>query len=182
MERGYLILANSCEDVVFGGFSAGGTLALLAASSHLHSVKAVFAINPAMRLRTMTARLAPAVILWNKLVDHVSKEESRWHFVPNEPENVDINYLRNPISGVKELLELINEVSRSLERIKIPTLLIQGSNDPVVHPDGSKEAYRMLGSRDKELIILNSQRHVIVRGEGSPRVFARVLGFLQSRL
>jgi esterase/lipase len=182
VERGYIILANSAKDVVLGGFSMGAGLALFAATNMLYKVKAVFAINCAMRLRRRTAKLAPAVVLWNRLVDKLLKDEGRRHFVPNEPENPDINYFRNPISGVKELMELMEQLSPRLYRLKVPTLLIQSSEDPVVNPEGSKEVYENLGSEDKELIMFNSHRHGILRGEISQRVFTRIAEFLHSRV
>jgi esterase/lipase len=182
VERGYLVLANSCKDVVLGGFSVGAGLALFAATNLLYKVRAVFAINCAMRLRRRSARLAPAVVLWNKLVDKLVKDDGRRHFVPNEPENPHINYLRNPISGVKELMELMDELSRRIDRVNVPALLIQSSDDPVVNPEGSKRIYEGLGSQDKELIMFNSDRHGILRGDVSERVFARVLEFLDTRV
>jgi esterase/lipase/1-acyl-sn-glycerol-3-phosphate acyltransferase len=182
VERGYLVLANSCEDVVLGGFSVGACLALFAATNLLYKVRAVFAINCAMRLRKRSARLAPAVVLWNMLVDKLIKDDGRRHFVPNEPENPHINYLRNPISGVKELMELTDELSKRIDRVNVPALLIQSSDDPVVHPEGSKRIYEGLGSQDKELIMFNSDRHGILRGDVSERVFARVLEFLDTSL
>ena len=182
VERGYMILASSAKDVVLGGFSMGAGLALFAATNILYKVKAVFAINCAMRLRRRTAKLAPAVVLWNRLVDKLVKDEGRRHFVPNEPENPHINYFRNPISGLKELMELMEQLSHRLELVKVPTLLIQSSEDPVVHPEGSKEVYENLGSEDKELIMLNSDRHGILRGELSQRVFDRIAEFLHGRV
>lgn len=160
----------------------GAGLALLAATNMLYKVKAAFAINCAMRLRRRTAKLAPAVVFWNRLVDKLVKDEGRRHFVPNEPENPHINYFRNPISGVKELMELMELLSHRLDRIKIPTLLIQSSGDPIVHPDGAKEIYKNLGSDDKELVMFNSDRHGILRGELSQRVFTRIAEFLHSRV
>jgi len=185
VEQGYLVLANSCEKVVLGGFSAGATLALLAASNNLYdNIKAAFAINPAMRLQKRTARFAPAVALWHNLADKLINDESRHYFVSNRPENPHINYVRNPISGVRELIELIDAVSERLGSIRIPVLIIQASDDPVVHPEGSKRLYQKLGTSDpdKELFILPHDRHCIIRGEGSDLVFARVARFLDSRV
>jgi esterase/lipase len=115
-------------------------------------------------------------------VDRLVNDEGRRHFVPNEPENPHINYFRNPISGVKELMELMEQLSLRLDRINVPTLLIQSSEDPVVHPEGSKEVYENLGSEDKELVMFNSDRHGILRGELSQRVFTRIAEFLHSRV
>jgi esterase/lipase len=182
VERGYLILANSCDDIFLGGFSMGAGLSLFAATNALYKVRAVFGINCAMRLRRRTARLAPAAVLWNKLVDILIKDEGRRHFVANEPENPHINYLRNPISGVKELMELMEKLSERLDRIKVPALLIQASDDPVVHPEGSKQVYEGLGSQDKQLIMVDSDRHGILRGKISERVFMRLLEFLDGRV
>jgi len=64
----------------------------------------------------------------------------------------------------------------------VPALLIQSSDDPVVNPEGSKRIYEGLGSQDKELIMFNSDRHGILRGDVSERVFARVLEFLDTRV
>jgi len=142
----------------------------------------VFLINPAMRLRKRTARFAPAVALWHNLADKLIKDEGRHYFVSNRPENPHINYVRNPISGVRELIELIDVVSERLSTITMPVLIIQSSDDPVVHPEGSKRLHHKLGSSNKELAIFPYDRHGIIRGEGSDLVFARVLGFLDSKV
>jgi len=181
VERGYLILANSCREVVIGGFSCGAGLALYAGSENLAGVKAVFAVNPPAQLRRKAARLAPAVVLWSKLVERISREETRPYFVPNDPENPDINYTRNPVSGVKELMELMENVSDRLASFTLPVLVIQGSDDPVVDPEGSRKLYMELGSQDKEFTVYPADRHVIIRREGAERIFSRILAFIQSR-
>ncbi|MBW1982077.1 MAG: alpha/beta fold hydrolase [Deltaproteobacteria bacterium] len=181
-EHGYLILANSCENIIAGGFSMGAGLALMLAANNLYKLRAVFAINPPFKLRRMSARLAPAVVVWNKLVNRFSREESRWHFVPNEPENPEINYLRNPVHGIKELLDLMDEVGKRAPEITLPALLIQASEDPVVHPEGTEELYQKLGSKDKELTIFPAARHSIIRGADCERVFARILEFSRNKL
>jgi esterase/lipase len=181
VERGYLILASTCKDVVLGGFSMGSGLALHAAACNLPKVRAVVAINPPAKLRKKSAKLVPAVALWNRLVDRISTAYNHRHFIPNDPENPDINYSRNPVGGISELMELMDRVSERLEEVTIPTLVIQGSEDPVVHPEGTEELYQKLGTSDKELTIFPEARHVIIRGEGSQRVFARVWEFIRDR-
>ena len=182
VERGYLILANTCRDVVLGGFSMGSGLALLAAACNLPKVRAVFAINPPAKLRKKSAKLVPAVALWNRLIDRISSTDNHLHFIPNEPESPDINYSRNPVSSLNELMELMDRVAERLEEITVPTLVIQGSEDPVVHPEGTEELYQRLGPRDKEMTIFPTARHVIIRGEDSQRVFTRVWQFIRDRL
>jgi len=114
-------------------------------------------------------------------VERISREEKRPYFVPNDPENPDINYTRNPVSGVKELMELMENVSDRFASFTLPVLVIQGSDDPVVDPEGSRKLYEELGSQDKEFTVYPADRHVIIRGEGAERTFSRVLAFIQSR-
>jgi esterase/lipase len=182
VERGYLILATTCRDVVLGGFSMGSGLALSVAACNLPKVRAVFAINPPAKLRKKSARLVPAVALWNRLVDRISTAPNHLHFIPNDPENPDINYSRNPVTGLNQLMELMDRVAERLEEITVPTLVIQGSEDPIVHPEGTDDLYQRLGARDKEMTIFPTSRHVIIRGEGSQRVFTRVWQFISDRL
>lgn len=182
VERGYLILANTCKKVVLGGFSMGSGLAFLAAAEGLPKVRAVFGVNPPARLRKKSAKLVPAVALWSRIVDRISSDHNHFHFVPNDPENPDINYTRNPLNSLNELMELMDRVLERAKDVAVPSLVIQGSDDPVVHPEGSEELYQKLGATDKELTIIPSARHVIIRGEGSERLFGRVWEFVRERM
>ena len=78
-------------------------------------------------------------------------------------------------------MELMEKTSERLKYFTLPVLVVQGSDDPVVDPEGSKNLYQELGSEDKELAVYRADRHVIIRGNGSERIFARVLSFIQSR-
>jgi esterase/lipase/1-acyl-sn-glycerol-3-phosphate acyltransferase len=182
VERGYLILANTCRNVMLGGFSMGAGLAFLMAAGNLPKVRAVFGINPPARLRKRSAKLVPAVALWHRLVERIANNRDHPRFVPNDPEHPEINYTRNPLSSLNELMELMDLVSERLKEISIPSLVIQGSDDPVVHPEGSEELYQKLGAGEKELAVFPSARHVIIRGDGSERIFARVRDFIRERM
>ena len=179
VERGYLILANTCRNVILGGFSMGAGLVFLAAAGRLPKVRAVFGINPPVRLRKRSAKLVPAVALWDKLVERIATSQEHARFVPNDPENPDINYTRNPLSSLNELMELMDRVAERLKEVSVPALVIQGSEDPVVHPEGSEELYQKLGAAQKELAVFPSARHVIIRGDDSERIHARVWDFVR---
>ena len=59
-----------------------------------------------------------------------------------------------------------------------PALIIQSTKDPLVGPDGAAALMERLGGRDKVLVALPFDRHVIVRGEGSEKVFDTVGRFV----
>ena len=99
-------------------------------------------------------------------------------FIPNHPDNPEINYHRNPVSGVHQMEMLMNQVGDSLHSIKIPVLVMQGSGDPTVNPEGALEIFKKINSIQKELTLVYSEKHGIIRGEGADVVYKRVERFL----
>jgi esterase/lipase len=95
---------------------------------------------------------------------------------------MDAGFRRHDEGLPLESLNLGEKVSEQLKSFSLPVLVIQGSDDPLVHPEGSKNLYQELGSKDKEFAVYRADRHVIIRGEGTKEIFSRVLSFIQSRL
>jgi esterase/lipase len=111
-------------------------------------------------------------------MSRVRFDDARKEFIENHPENPHINYLRNPISGVRELERLMDAVEPKLPDINIPALVIQSNQDPVVSPKGSEIIYDRLGSGDKSYILFNIDRHGILLGDGAERVHRAVWDFI----
>jgi esterase/lipase len=100
-------------------------------------------------------------------------------YVDNDPENPQINYLRNPVHGVYELEKLMKLVKERLGYIMEPVLVIQGSDDPVVNPVSGREIFEKLGSKKKQLIKINADHHGILRGKEADMVKETILTFLK---
>jgi esterase/lipase len=179
MEEGFLIIRNCCRQVVVGGFSTGAALALELAS-RTGGLAGVFAVSTPLRLQYMSSKLAPVVDTWNRLMGRVRWEDAKMEYVENNPEHPDINYHRNPISGVRELERLMDYLEPKLSSVKIPALVVQSKEDPVVHPKGSERIFHLLGSEDKQYLLFNFNRHGILLGEGSQRVHQAVANFVQN--
>jgi esterase/lipase/1-acyl-sn-glycerol-3-phosphate acyltransferase len=177
-EEGYLIIRNLCRQVFVGGFSTGAALALELAA-RIDGLAGVFAISTPLRLQDMSSRLAPVVDTWNRLMGRVRWEDAKKEFVENLPENPEINYRRNPISGVRELERLMDHLSPKLSQITIPSLVVQSREDPVVDPRGSERLFNLLGAQDKQYVVFNFKRHGILSGEGSQRVHQVVADFIR---
>jgi esterase/lipase len=174
----YALMRSLCRRVVVGGFSngAGLTLDLAARTSDMDGV---FAVSPPLRLQDFSTRLVPAVDVWNRLMKKVRLGDAQVEFVDNHPENPHINYLRNPIAGVRELERFMGALEPKLGAIKVPALVIQGQGDPVVNPKGSVRVFQRLGSEDKTYVLFSFNRHGIVRGEGAERVHRAVWEFIE---
>ena len=176
LDRGYAIMKTLCRRVIAGGFSTGGGLALDLAA-RVGDLAGVFAISTPLRLKDFSARLAPAVNAWNRLMDATGRTGAKMPFVENTPENPQINYLRNPVSGVCELEQFMRELDDRLPAIRTPALVIQSERDPVVDPSGSERIFKRLGSPDKTHVLFNFDRHGILMGENSQAVYRTVAEF-----
>jgi esterase/lipase/1-acyl-sn-glycerol-3-phosphate acyltransferase len=177
VDEGYAVISNLCERVVVGGFSSGAGLALDLAG-RIKNVSGVFAICPPLRLQDFSAKLVPAVDMWNKLMDKLRLEGVKKVFIENETENADINYCRNPVSGVRELERFMGALEPRLSGINAPAVVIQSSGDPVVAPEGSRRVFELLGSEKKNYILMKFERHGILSGHGAERVFSAVGNFI----
>jgi len=177
VEEGYALVSNVCDRVVVGGFSTGAGLALHLAA-RIKDITGVFAIAAPLRLQDLGARFASTLDAWNRLMDKIGKGSIKKEFVNNSPENPHINYHRNPISGVSEIEKLMESLYPLLPSISVPSLVVQSENDPVVDPKGSKKIFKRLGSVDKKYTLFNFDRHGILLGEGSERVYQTIGEFV----
>ena len=179
MEEGYLLMRNICDSVVLGGFSTGAALALELATRAQAAI-GVFAISTPLRLQYLSSRLAPFVDTWNRLMERVHFDDAKKEFVENKSENPLINYSRNPISGVRELERLMGYLEPKLPAIRMPALVVQSQEDPVVHPKGSERIFHLLGSSDKQYVVVNIKRHGIIRGQGAVQVHRAIGQFVKN--
>ena len=177
MDTGYAIISNLCRRVIAGGFSTGAGLALDLAQ-RVPAIEAVFAVSAPLRLHDMAARFVPAVDVWNHFMERFNLDEAKKTFVDNHPENPQINYFKNPISGVRELERLMSSLEPRLPMITAPALVIQSREDPVVNPKGIDKIFKLLGSTDKQMVLFNFQRHGILLGDGAERVYRAIGDFL----
>ena len=177
VDRGYAVISHICKRVVAGGFSTGAALALDLAD-RIDTVAGVFAVAAPLRLRDFSARFAPAVDMWNRLMHKARQPGAKKEFVENHPENPHINYVRNPISGVVEIDRLMDDLEPRLPNIKVPTLVVQSSGDPVVEPEGSRKIFERIGSSDKEYLLFNFDRHGILLGEGAQKTHNSIGNFI----
>jgi esterase/lipase len=178
VDHGYAIISNICKHVVAGGFSTGAGLALDLAV-RVNAVAGVFAVSTPLRLKDFSARFAPAVDMWNRLMERARQVGAKKEFVDNKPENPHINYMRNPISGVVEIDRLMDDLEPRLANLNVPALVIQSRGDPVVDPKGSRKIFELIGSADKEYLLFNFDRHGILLGEGAQKVHRAIGEFIK---
>jgi esterase/lipase/1-acyl-sn-glycerol-3-phosphate acyltransferase len=179
IDHGYALISSICRKVVVGGFSTGAGLALHLAA-RVKEVAGVFAVAAPLTLKDFSSKFAPAVDMWNRIMDKTYHVGPQKIFVENKPENPHINYLRNPISGVRELGRLMDDLESKLSHLNKPALIIQSRRDPVVDPKGSRKIFELLGTEQKEYLLVNFDRHGILLGEGCQRVHKIIGEFIKT--
>ncbi len=179
LNRGYAIIKTLTDSVFLGGFSTGGCLALVAAAQKGRHVSGVFSICAPLKLQNYSVRLAPTLVTLNALLKRIGRSREGWDYVENDPENKHINYIRNPLTGVSELINVMDVMDERLPEVRVPALVVQGSKDPTVNPVSAQLIFEKISSAHKELTLLERTRHGIINGLGREEVFERVYQFLR---
>jgi len=162
VRRGYRILSAFAEQIVIVGFSAGGALSLHLAAENPENLAGVAAISTPQDYRNRTLIFVPLVHGLNKLAEWLPSFDGLMPFRENTSEHPDINYYNIPVQGLYQLRMMTSELPSRLPAIRIPTLLLQGTDDPVVEPDSARQIFEKLAATDKTLHWIHSDRHGIL--------------------
>jgi esterase/lipase/1-acyl-sn-glycerol-3-phosphate acyltransferase len=174
---GYTVLTTLVDRIFVCGFSMGGAVSWHLAASNPPKLSGIVSISAAMILKSRASFLAPVFDFIDDTLKLLGMGETPVEFIPNHPENPHINYFKNPVHGVDQLLELVGVVRKELPRIRIPALIIQGGKDPTVDPESAEEYYDTIASRTKGLVWVDSPYHGIVY-RGGDAIFDRIYRFI----
>jgi esterase/lipase len=160
--RGYNILKAHCRQIFVTGFSTGGALALKLASEQFPEIMGVSAVSVPIKFINPAFMLVPLLHGTNKLVDWLSSFEGVKPFIENPTEHPLINYRHVPVKSLYELRLLIESMNDFLPLCKIPVLVLQGDNDPVVSFKSAQEVMNKLTCKSKQLKLIPSNLHGIL--------------------
>ena len=174
---GYGVLSVMCDDVILAGFSMGGLLALLSASTKSNIV-GVIAISPALKTKDFRVNkiMLGTTVLFNELISTPNSLSTE--YVDNEPEYPEFNYHKHYITSIKELNLLMNECEDNLGKIKCPTLIVSNEIDPIISSKSAIIINDKISSNIKMTYSLSSKRHVIVNNEKLNEVFDSINKFI----
>lgn len=162
VERGLEIIGGLCDRVGVVGFSTGGALSLLLSGAKPEQVDAVVSICAPIEFRNKNMRFVPIMHGANRVVRWLSKYEGLIPFRQNESEHPHINYRNMPIRSLYELTRLVAHLKDQLKQVSCPVCIIQSTADRVVDPVSATIAYDLVGSQDKEIHWVESERHGIL--------------------
>ncbi len=180
--KGYLLLKSlGCKKIIATGFSTGGLLALLTTANEELDISGIISINSAIKLNDIRVNFAGSMNFWNEFLGKINLANYKKEFVEDNSENPKINYQRNYIKGVEELAKLMKETDKNLHKITVPTLIIQGKNDPVVNPKSADIIFDKILSKEKKKIMPDFDKHIIIK-EKDNALFAQIVEFIEGLL
>lgn len=178
VENGYVLMNSFCREVVVGGVGLGGSLCLDLAA-RVGEVKGAFAVCPAFSLKNYSTHFMPGRDVLNRILNKLKRGEAQEKYLAFAQGNGNINYVENPVEGIRELGEFLESIEKSYENISQPVLIIQADANPVVAPKGSIKVFGRVGSSKKEFSLLSSDQHILISGKDSTKVVEKIISFVQ---
>ena len=178
VENGYALMSSFCKEVVVGGVGVGGNLSLDLAG-RVKDIKGAFAICSPFALKNYSTNFMPGRDVWDRILNKLKRGETQEKYLEFSHGNSLINYVENPVDGIRELGEYLDSVENSYKDISQPVLIIQADGNPVVDPRGSQKVYGRVGSSEKEFCLLSSGHHVLINGEDASKVVGKIVAFVQ---
>lgn len=177
VENGYRIISPFARRICLVGFSTGGALSLIKAAQHPEKLAGVAAVCTPLKFRNKNLVFVPLLHGASKILEIVPATDNRLAYRVNESEHPQINYRHIPTKGIYELRRAVSAMNAVLDDVVCPALIMQGNGDTVVDPYSADMIYRKIGSGDKQLQTIASDRHGILN-ENVEGAQDRVLAFL----
>jgi carboxylesterase len=172
-------LAADCEKVVVGGLSMGSSVSVMLAASDPR-------ISGIIMMSTTLRYDAPGhsrLYLLLPLIDFFPPL-GRWTYWTEKPpyglmdqrlqrmitksieaaqrgENTEFGLFRTYSGSLRQMTHLVKEVKKSASKVTCPALILHSLDDSLTTVNNAIDIYKMLGSKDKNVILLNGCDHVL---------------------
>ena len=171
-------LMGRCRRVFVCGLSMGGVLALLLAEEL--PITAAIPIAAPMEVYSRLLR-------WTWLLQYIHPYQG---WIPTEGDGqpkkkgpYNIGYAGTPTCKVPDLVHLMDDARRNLDRITCPLLIIQSLKDQTVKPVSAEIISQgAVHALPRNILYLQTSPHVCTTGEELPLIVSRVLDFIEEPL
>jgi carboxylesterase len=165
IERSLLRLAERCAQVLIGGLSMGGCLALRLAQTHGDVVSGLVLVNPAIAtwdkrrfLLPVLHRVVPSLFV---LTGDIAK-----------PGQDEVAYDRNPLRALHSLTLLWRLVVADLPRVTQPLLIFRSEQDHIVDARSLRLIQSRVSSTEVTVVSLGDSYHVATLDYDAEKIFA----------
>jgi len=170
-ERAFDALRASCEAVVVGGLSMGGSVVLRLAEERGDQVSGVVLVNPFVSSTRKELVVLP-------VLKHVVPSLGGVVNDIKKPGQDEVGYTRLPLKGLAAVMDMWKVVVPGLGRVTQPLLYFRSATDHVIDDSSSPTVLRAVGSTDVEERILDNSYHVATLDHDAPRIFEDSAAFV----
>jgi carboxylesterase len=170
VEDAYHILKAVCSKITVIGLSMGGLLAFKVAAEY--PVDKIISLSTPIFITDKRLSMLPVYQIFRKFVPKKRKK-----YADVDP-RYKVGYEATPLNSIGSLLELIEQIQRTLPTIKEDLLIIQGRRDHTVQPRSAEYIYDHVGSLEKKIVWLEKSGHIITLDIEREEVFKQVAAFL----
>jgi carboxylesterase len=172
VERAFEKLRADCDQVVVGGLSMGGSLALRLAADRGREVAGVVLVNPAVNIDRKDVLALPllkyVVPGFPGITDDIKKPGVQEH-----------GYDRTPLKATHSMLQGWKVLRADLPRVTQPILMFRSTEDHVVDPSSARIITTTVSSRDLTERMLENSYHVATLDNDAPTIFEESAEFIR---
>lgn len=162
VRRGYEIMSLITPEVLVVGFATGASLALQLAATHPPGLIGVVSVSAPLGFQPRSVAFAALIHGFNKLSEWAHVQDGVKPFLLRDSEHLDIDYRNTPVRSLLELRKVADGLQRCLSQVTCPVTVIQAEDDPIVDPSSARFIHDCIGSAQKSLHMVPSQRHGIL--------------------
>jgi carboxylesterase len=171
-ERAFEKLRANCDQVVVGGLSMGGSLALRLAADRGREVAGLVLVNPAVNTDRKDVLALPVLK----------------HLVPSfpgiandikKPGVEEHGYTRTPLKAAHSMMSSWKLLREDLPKVTQPMLLFLSREDHVVDPSSARIIKGAVSSRDLSEHMLENSYHVATLDNDAPTIFEESAEFIR---
>jgi carboxylesterase len=172
VDRSFEKLRTECDQVVVGGLSMGGSLALQLAADRGREVAGLVLVNPAVHTERKDVLALPVlkhlVGSFPGIINDVKK--------PGVDEH---GYPRTPLRAAHSMMTAWKAVREDLPKVTQPLLMFLSTEDHVVDPSSARIIRGAVSSRDVTERALENSYHVATLDNDAPMIFEESAQFIR---
>ncbi|MEX0786022.1 MAG: lysophospholipase, partial [Dehalococcoidia bacterium] len=171
------------------GHSMGGLIVALMLTSSEQGLRGAILSGAALRATRTSSRLLERLLRFlGRFFPRLPLPKIKSADVSRDPAVVE-RYDSDPLvfrgsvpaGTARAMIHGARAVVRDMESITLPILILHGSEDGLVHPDGSRELYERVASTDKALKVYEGLYHEIMNEPEQELVLGDILAWLDKR-